>query len=92
MRTLIRFSTAAAGLLLTGATLAAGPVNPPPPSCGFTEVLTCVRIDNQIICSCEPRDISSGPLRNDEPRALIFDPAGDDELRALKGKPQHLVP
>lgn len=92
MRTAIRLSTAAAGLLLAGATLAAGPVNPPAPSCGITEVLACVRIDDQIFCSCEPRDISSGPERGDEPRALVFDPTGDDDLRALKGKPQHLVP
>ena len=92
MRTLFRLSAAAAGLMMTGAALAAGPVNPPPSSCGITEVYTCQRIGDQIFCSCQPRDISSGPERDDEPRILVFDPAGDDELRALKGKPQHLVP
>ncbi len=78
MRMIIRLSTAAAGLLLAGAALAAGPVNPPPSSCGVTEVYTCQKIGDQVFCACEPRDISSGPTRESEPRAL-------------KGKPQHLV-
>lgn len=78
MRKFIVSSTSLAGLLLAGAALAGGPVNPPPASCDIDEVLVCQNIGGQIFCRCAKRDISADPGRSDDPRRL-------------KGKPQHLV-
>lgn len=78
MRKFITISTAISGLLLAGAALAAGPVNPAPGSCAVDEVYKCEVIGGQRYCKCAKRSLSAAPQRDLEPRAL-------------KGKPQHLV-
>lgn len=75
---IIRSTSVASLLLLAGAALAGGPINPPPASCAVDEVYKCETIGGQKYCKCAKRDLSAAPQRNDEPRRL-------------KGKPQHLV-
>lgn len=70
MNPMNRFVPGLAGLLLAGVAVAAGPVNPPPPTCGFDEVRECRVIGGVVYCRCVKRDVAIPPGPGIEPRGL----------------------